>query len=567
MPTPTPTLDWWYEFERLAAARGMTAAEAISRIERGEAISGDVANAYYVAKSLEPTPAPTPTPTSTPGLPWELAAKGGISPQPTALGPAGKGTTEGSNMEAILAVWNAAMATPTPTATPGPTPTPGFTPPPTTTPWPTYAPTAVPPTATPWPTYAPTATNTPWPTATATPSPSPTATSPAAPTPSPTPTVMSPAPRADLTTAYNPTPAASPTPTPATSYAGVRGPIPATQVPLLEAQFAYQKGVVPAPPVPPYEYPEATSGRGSVGNFVGEVLEYYTTASIESQSLSVVRMHSELYDKYNSLLEGFQKQAVARDLAMLEGQYDQLVAAAQTAGAAPRALGTLTEYPSLYSDWEGLKGEFSGGLGLTLPPLAGRITPPLGDIGTTPGFLTREATPPVVPEFTDLTQYLQPQSVMQTPQTDSSIPGLAQRGGMGMFNPTSQIGSQPPAAGNVPEGGGGGVETPGGRGFASWGALEEGMGDDWQPWLRDQYTGAVIRGGTNMIRGSAGQLREHIGDTTPFGYYRGGRDEGYYDLGQGEQKYIIRRDGMGNIRSFTPASSGQMPWDRFVSSG
>jgi hypothetical protein len=316
----------------------------------------------------------------------------------------------------------------------------------------------------------------------------------------------------------------------------------------LEEQYLYQGGAVPTPSAPPYEYPEASGWRGYLGGTIGKVLEHHTTESIKSQSLTIMRMHSELFDKYTSLPDGFQKQAIAKDLEMLEGQYDQLIMAAQTAGAAPRALGTLAEYPSLYGDWEGLKGEYGGDLGLKLPPLTGRISPPISDIGTTPDFLTGEAVPAPAPapEFTDLTQYLQPQSVMQIPATQPS-PGLAQRGGMAMLDPgmAQRLAGQPSAE-NVPTGGGGGqYPTPNFRGFPSWGAMQSAMGEDY----------GFMGGTPNELRQYLGNPETRVGS---FGSWSGMRQIQRIDIGQGEQDYFVRRDGMGNIRSMTPVGGFQV---------
>ena len=250
----------------------------------------------------------------------------------------------------------------------------------------------------------------------------------------------------------------------------------------------------------------------------------------------------------------------------LRQDYQSVVQQAQTGATGYHAAQRAATTGMYLAGYEGLKGEVPQGFNIDIPLVLAEppdavegydetpttpttAAPKEGDFGTFGEVAPKAGDFGTFGKTGDFGAFGAPAPLSRGGQSYIPQGGLPQ-GGVAPYR-----GPGIPAA---PEGGGGGggagiVETPGGRGFRSWQDLVFGMGDQWSPGY-PLNEGEWPRGGTNLMRGTAEQLRGYLGDATP---YRGGLSRQMVDLGQGEQLYDVRRDSMGNIRSYTPTRDSQ----------
>lgn len=369
----------------------------------------------------------------------------------------------------------------------------------------------------------------------------------------------------------------------------------------------YQRTPTPQTPAQPAGAPAPAAPAAGIGMYEGQRFDPGRPWNVPSAlswgaeqlagntlEMRINWMQNDMNDAHQRLAEAqaanssTQIEYYTNRVLQLRQDYQQVVQQAQT-GATGYHAAQLAATSGMYlSGLEGLRSEVPTGFNIDAPLV---LSEPSGIV---PGYGEQIAAP-VTP------------AAAQTPATQPS-PGLAQRGGMGMYNPAQQLGATAP----VPYTGTQIPATQPSPGLAQRGGL--GMfnpgsplapatpdipttksGGSWDMVRSPQFTADRPRGFTNyqaMAAATAqrdaamgfdrekgragltyspyemqGVMKEITGadmssPTALTSYLGGGRTESgaarsrdtiqTVDLGQGMQNYRVRRDAYGNVTSYTP---------------
>jgi hypothetical protein len=230
----------------------------------------------------------------------------------------------------------------------------------------------------------------------------------------------------------------------------------------------------------------------------------------------------------------------------------------------PAGTGTDLGYREPVSALPGIVGDYGEPMAQPLQPTAaGAAIPDIGMGGVIEGAYTGD----VLPGTVQPAQAITPRGGYSYTPPGMPMGGLAApyRGETG-----GTVTGEIPGGGLETYEGLPGVQTPGGRGFATYYDLYQGMGGgQTTPWSAEQIHEGIFK---NKYASPATSLREFFNPMRGFASGRTGRNAMYRglmtqraDLGQGIQDYQVRRDAYGNIRSYTPGGRKNQPWNPYTS--